>query len=150
MVINQINQIDYEISESQNIRFNQVVQTVKQKLDLTQNYVLSLILVDDVQIHEINKQYRQIDSPTDVISFASLEGEQFVHEQEEVELGDVFISIETMKRQANEYGHSEEREFTFLFTHGLLHLLGYDHIEEKDEKIMFSLQNEILDEIIKK
>lgn len=69
---------------------------------------------------------------------------------EEAELGDIFINVQAVKTQAEEYGHSQHREVCFLFTHGLLHLLGYDHMEEADEKVMFSLQDEILDELVKR
>lgn len=149
MIINLIYQIEYEISSEQEQLFHQITKKTKGILNLDKEYVLSLIIVDNTQIHEINKQYRQIDRPTDVISFASLEGEVFEHE-EEIELGDIFISIDKMKEQASEYAHSELREFSFLFTHGLLHLLGYDHMNTEDEQMMFQLQDEILNEIISK
>ncbi len=70
--------------------------------------------------------------------------------EEEKDLGDLFINIDYAKKQAKEYGHSYQREIGFLFTHGLLHCLGYDHMEPKDEKVMFALQDQILDPIIKR
>ncbi len=149
MLINTINQIDYEISDTQTNLFSQITIKTKELLQLDKQYVLSLIIVDDVQIQEINRSYRQIDRATDVISFASQEGEVFDFE-DEVELGDIFISIDKMKAQAAEYGHSEEREFSFLFTHGLLHLLGYDHMNVEEEEKMFQLQDVILHGIINK
>lgn len=105
---------------------------------------LSVIFVNDERIHEINRDYRQIDRSTDVISFALEDNEQFYVEGMPRELGDIFISIDHAKKQADEYGHSFYREMCFLFTHGLLHLLGYDHMNEEDEKEMFTLQNDIL------
>ena len=96
----------------------------------------------------MNREYRGVDRPTDVITFA-LQDEmselESMYEEIEQELGDIFISVDTAKRQAQEYGHSLRREVCFLFTHGLLHLLGYDHMTEEDEKVMFALQDTILD-----
>lgn len=104
----------------------------------------SVIIVDNEKIHEINKQYRGIDRPTDVISFALEEDEDY--EIKERLLGDIYISIDKVYEQAKEYGHSVKRELFFLVTHGFLHLLGYDHMEKKDEEVMFSLQEKILNE----
>ena len=109
--------------------------------------IISVSLVDNEFIHKINKEYRNIDRPTDVISFAFLDNEdrqQLYKSKEPVVLGDIYISIDKAKEQASEYGHSLNRELCFLFVHGLLHLLGYDHMNEEDEKIMFKLQDEIL------
>ena len=102
------------------------------------------IIVDNEKIHEINKQYRGIDRPTDVISFALEEDEDY--EVKMRLLGDIYISIDKVYEQAKEYGHSVKRELFFLVTHGFLHLLGYDHMEKKDEEVMFSLQEKILNE----
>ena len=100
-------------------------------------------------IHQINRDYRGIDRPTDVISFAAGdERSGFESEEELLDLGDLFINIDYARRQANEYGHSYEREMCFLFTHGLLHCLGYDHMNPEEEKEMFALQDEILDPVI--
>ena len=97
---------------------------------------------DDAEIKKINKEYRNIDNVTDVISFA-LEDVEFKTPFRI--LGDIYISYEKVKEQALKYEHSEKRELYFLATHGLLHLLGYDHMNEKEEKIMFDLQKELLD-----
>ena len=103
-------------------------------------------MVDANQIHEINRDYRNIDRPTDVISFALKDSEdEFYIDELDLELGDIFINYEAVIHQAKEYGHSELREISFLCTHGLLHLLGYDHMNETDEKEMFDLQDVILD-----
>ena len=109
------------------------------KLD---NVCLSVIIVDNERIHEINKTYRNVDRETDVISFALEDGENI--EFPIRNLGDIYISIDKAREQAKEYGHSLRREICFLLTHGFLHLLGYDHMKEDDEKVMFSLQEEIL------
>ena len=109
--------------------------------------IISVSLVDNEFIHKMNKEYRNIDRPTDVISFAFLDNEDreaLYKSKEPVVLGDIYISIDKAKEQAVEYGHSLERELSFLFVHGLLHLLGYDHMNEEDEKVMFKLQDEIL------
>ena len=109
---------------------------------------LSVTIVDNDYIHEINKQYRHIDRPTDVISFAFLDDnpnkEALLHSKQSVVLGDIYISYQKAEEQSKSYGHPLERELKFLFVHGLLHLLGYDHMNENDEKIMFRLQDEIL------
>ena len=94
-------------------------------------------------MQEINKEYRGIDRPTDVISFA-LEDSEGVELENYRILGDIYISIDKVKEQAKEYGHSEKRELAFLTVHGFLHLLGYDHMEKEEEKIMFGKQEEIL------
>ena len=110
--------------------------------------IIGVTLVDNEFIHNLNKQYRKIDRPTDVISFAFLDGinnkESLFKSKEEVDLGEIYISYEKAKEQAESYGHSLERELRFLFVHGLLHLLGYDHMTEADEEVMFKLQDEIL------
>ena len=111
-----------------------------EKLD---NVIFNVIIVDNNKIHEINKEYRNIDRETDVISFA-LEDDKSFNTTEVRMLGDIYISIDRVRSQALEYGHSEKRELYFLAIHGLLHLLGYDHMKEEDEKIMFAKQEEVL------
>ena len=117
-------------------------------LDIKCDPIVSVSLVDNRFIHRINKKYRNIDRPTDVISFAFLDdGHQYdevLFKNGVVALGDIYISVEKAIEQANEYGHSLKRELSFLFVHGLLHLLGYDHMNEEDEKVMFALQDKIL------
>jgi probable rRNA maturation factor len=113
---------------------------------------VTVTFVDNARIHELNREYRGIDRPTDVLSFAmNEEGEEEIEIflDEEMEgmpnmLGDIIISIPKTREQAEEYGHSFERELGFLAVHGFLHLLGYDHMTEEDEKEMFSRQEEIL------
>jgi probable rRNA maturation factor len=109
---------------------------------------VSVTFVDNEAIHEINRQYRDKDQPTDVISFALEElgeGEvEIIGEDIPRVLGDIIISTDRTKEQAEEYGHSFERELGFLAVHGFLHLLGYDHMNEADEKVMFGKQDDIL------
>ncbi len=102
----------------------------------------NIIFVNNDYIKDLNKNYRNIDRETDVITFA-LEDDKTVISKVRV-LGDIYISIDKAMSQAEEYGHSLKREISFLTIHGILHLLGYDHMNEKDEKKMFSLQDEIL------
>lgn len=104
---------------------------------------ISVSLVDDPTIHQINKEYRKIDRPTDVISFAyNDEGSDL--DEPVNDLGEVVISLDTAVRQADFYKHPVEREIAFLFIHSFLHLNGYDHLEQDEAEKMFSLQNEIL------
>lgn len=115
---------------------------IKENLEDTE-LEFSVIIVDNKRIHEINKEYRGIDRPTDVISFALEDNEEIEFDHYRV-LGDIYISIDKVREQAREYGHSEKRELAFLTVHGLLHLLGYDHMKPEDEKVMFARQEEIL------
>lgn len=107
---------------------------------------VSLMFTDDETIHEMNREYRGIDRPTDVLSFALEEGEEeeIYGGPEENLLGDIIISVETAARQAEEYGHSVEREMAFLALHGMLHLLGYDHMEEEERQQMRAQEEAIL------
>ena len=127
-----------------------IMEIALRMLDIKCDPIVSVSLVDNRYIHKINKKYRQIDRPTDVISFAFLDdGNQYdkvLHKEGIVALGDIYISTEKAIEQAKEYGHSLKRELCFLFTHGLLHLLGYDHMKKEDEEVMFALQDKILDE----
>lgn len=120
-------------------------QKVLNVLKLEDNFEATLIIVGKNKIHSINKKYRGIDAETDVISFAEIDSEdEFI---EDNYLGDIFINVDRVKKQAKEYKHSIKREFVFLFVHGMLHLFGYDHMNLKDEKKMFSLQDEIVGEL---
>ena len=125
----------------ENIDYNKIIEDIEtlfnQEFDCEKE--LSVIFVNSEEIHEMNKQYRDIDRPTDVLSF---------EEYEDDYLGEIFICEEKVYEQAISYDHSNEREFAFLLTHGLLHLLGYDHIEKDDEVIMFQKQDELLNKTI--
>ena len=105
---------------------------------------VSLVFVDESYIRELNLRYRQIDQPTDVLSFAMLEGEELLAPGEEVLLGDIVISLPAAQRQAIEYDHSFQREVTYLAVHGMLHLLGYDHETREDKLVMREKEEEFL------
>jgi len=104
----------------------------------------SIIIVDNSYIHKLNKEYRGIDRVTDVISFALEDDKSMIIPDEIRLLGDIYISIDKAKEQAEEYGHSLERELCFLSVHGLYHLLGYDHETEEEAEVMFKKQEEVL------
>lgn len=107
------------------------------------NGEFNIIIVENKKIQELNKEYRDIDRVTDVISFA-LEDDKTFNLDDYRMLGDIYICIDKAKEQACEYGHSFKRELSFLAVHGLLHLLGYDHMTKEDEEVMFSKQEEVL------
>ena len=118
------------------------VKYVTKKLDI-EKAIFNIIMVDDKEIQTLNSTYRGIDKKTDVITFALEDGDDFRNPELRV-LGDIYISIPVAYEQAEIYEHSRIREICFLATHGILHLLGYDHMEETEEKEMFSLQEELL------
>ena len=139
-------QIDgYE--EYEDVYLSLLKKTMKH-LKLKCDPIVSVTFVDNAFIHELNRDYRHINRPTDVISFAFLDNQEDKMAQLAgnglVVLGDIYISIDKAKEQAVEYGHPLKRELSFLFVHGLLHLLGYDHMTPEEEKVMFALQDEIL------
>ena len=110
---------------------------------------ISVTLTDDTHIHTLNREHRGVDRPTDVLSFPQYEADEldYFAPDETIVLGDIVISLEHARAQAKEYGHSYVRELACLCVHSVLHLLGYDHIEKDDEKVMLGLQREILDDI---
>ena len=120
------------------------VKYVSKKLEID-DAIFNIIMVDNKDIQELNKNYRGIDKKTDVITFALEDGDGFKNPEVRV-LGDIYISIPVAYEQAENYGHSRIREICFLATHGILHLLGYDHMDEEEEKEMFNLQEECLRE----
>lgn len=132
-----------------------LLQYAASHLDLPEDTEMSITFMDNNEIQEINRVYRNKDMPTDVISFALEEegedelpiifDEEFGDSQFPRNLGDLMISVERANEQAEEYGHSVDRELGFLALHGFLHLNGYDHMTPEDEKVMFGLQKEILD-----
>lgn len=106
---------------------------------------VSVSVVSDERIQELNREYREKDRPTDVLSFALHDGEeQIIAEEMNDMLGDIIISLPAVHRQSEEYGHSFERELAFLTVHGFLHLCGYDHEAEAEERLMFARQEELL------
>ena len=133
---------DYEVENFENNYeqdFTAIIEQALKTLGIEDDVEVSCVLVDDERIHEINREYRHIDRSTDVISFAMEDNDQFYVEGMPRTLGDIFISVDHAKKQAEEYGHSLRREMCFLFTHGILHLLGYDHMTDEQEKEMFGL-----------
>ena len=135
--------VDEEIKELKEVE--KVLLGAMEKENL-ENTSFNLIIVDNAYIHELNKNYRNIDRETDVITFA-LEDEDSVKLPGDMRiLGDIYISIDKARSQAIEYGHSFEREICFLAVHGFYHLLGYDHMNEEEEKVMFGKQEEVLSE----
>lgn len=134
------NETGQEINEIDDIKMVIDKAIELQKLD---NLEFNIILVDNEYIHNLNKEYRGIDRPTDVITFALEDYDDHIELDHRV-LGDIYISLDKARSQALEYGHSFKREICFLSVHGFLHLLGYDHMKEEDEKVMFGLQEEIL------
>lgn len=137
------NQTDEEISELETVK--DVLNYAIKKENL-ENVIFNVIIVDNNYIHELNKNYRHIDRETDVITFALEDEKDMVIPDDERVLGDIYISIDKARSQAKEYGHSLLRELSFLAVHGFYHLLGYDHMTEEEEKIMFSKQEEVLHE----
>ena len=109
---------------------------------------ISVTFVDLDEIHELNKQYRGVDKPTDVLSFPQFDDlEEEIPEVCEICLGDVVICEQKAREQAEEFGHSFERELVYLFTHSVLHLLGYDHMEDDEKKAMREREEEIMKQI---
>ncbi|WP_184244800.1 rRNA maturation RNase YbeY [Gracilibacillus halotolerans] len=134
--------------EQQELLLN-VLQLASNMEEIPKDAEVSISFVSDEEIHRLNKEYRQIDQPTDVLSFALEEGEDnYSIEGNEIPrmLGDIIVSVDKAKEQAETYNHSFNRELAFLTVHGFLHLLGYDHMSDEDEKKMFSRQEEILHE----
>ena len=115
------------------------------ELEEIEKSIFNIIIVDEEKIRYLNKNYRNKDSITDVISFALEDDDTFIKTDMRI-LGDIYICLKRTKDQSIEYGHSFLRELSFLTVHGLLHLLGYDHMNEADEKVMFKLQEMILNE----
>ena len=144
MVIDFLNQ-GPSLYDSYEEVFNDFYEKVFNELNLEGEYITDVTIVNNDTIHKINHEFRKVDRPTDVISFAFLDDK---NEKKlkggPINLGQIIISFEKAEEQAKEYQHSLKREMVFLFVHGLLHLLGYDHMTESDEKVMFELQNKIL------
>lgn len=137
-IIKEVEDVIPELEEVQKF-----IEFAQKKLQV-EDALFDIIIIDNNHIQEINRDYRGKDMPTDVISFAL---EDFDDIETEVRmLGDIYISIDRAREQAESYGHSLLRELSFLSIHGLLHLLGYDHMKEEDEKVMFGLQERLLKE----
>ena len=144
------NRMDPSFSSYQE-EYRLIMEEAFSLLSIKENYEVDVSLVDEETIHQINRDYRNVDRVTDVISFAfnddkSAEGLILDPEIPHM-LGEIFICVPRALAQAKEIGNTPEREMCFLFCHGLLHLLGYDHMKEEDAKIMFPLQDKILDAV---
>ncbi len=151
----------YEIGETLVGLLNRLLEAAGQAEGVTEGEV-ALTFVDDEEIHRLNKEFRNIDRPTDVLSFAMRESagdepeityeieegedEEFGPELDEM-LGDIIISVPRAIAQSEDYGHSVDREIGFLFVHGFLHLLGYDHQTPEDEAVMMGKQEAVLQQI---
>ncbi len=154
--------LEEEVEVNFKFNYNELAQRV---VDFCLDYVsfpyeaeVNLTLTDNEGIHQINREFRQIDRPTDVLSFPMLsytipgeftfldseDSNDFNPDTGEAMLGDIVISVDKVFEQAESYGHSVEREFAFLITHSMLHLFGYDHMEEDEAKVMEEIQKEIL------
>lgn len=151
----------YEITYlnlEENAEYEEIVKKVIAKCYEEENLldsklIITITFTTPEEIHKINKEYRQVDRPTDVLSFPMFEKDELDEKiksgdfpYEDV-LGDVIISIEKVREQAEEYGHSFERELSYMLVHGFYHLMGYDHIEEEDKKIMRPKEEKILNEL---
>ena len=156
--------IEYETDKKLNLPYDKIIREIAEAaLDHEKcpyEAEISVILTDNESIREINRDYRQIDSPTDVLSFPLVDYERpsdFDHVEEasedyfnpetgELMLGDIVISVEKVEEQAEKYGHSMERELAFLVAHSMLHLCGYDHMEDGEREVMEARQREILEQ----
>lgn len=147
MELDFVNNGPKEFNKYKKIYLN-LISKVFKELKLKGDFYTDVVIVNNKTIHEINRTYRKVDRPTDVISFA------FQDDSKEkkikggpISLGQIIISYEKAIEQSKEYNHSLLREMSFLFVHGMLHLLGYDHMNKKDEIVMFSLQDKILGDL---
>ena len=138
-IINNTNKKIEEIN-----KLEKYLKFIVKKLNI-EKAIFNIIFVSNEEIHKINREYRNTDRVTDVISFALEDNQDIVYEDFRL-LGDIYIAIDVAYNQAIEYNHSREREVCFLATHGILHLLGYDHMTDEEEKEMFSLQEKLLQE----
>jgi len=124
----------------------EVLTKAAEVLELDPATEVSVVFVDDAHIQELNRDYRGKDTPTDVLSFALNEGDELeiMGAPDEYMLGDIVISLETAQRQAEEFGHSVQREVAYLAVHGMLHLIGYDHETEEERQEMRRQEEQIL------
>lgn len=154
MELAEIEFVDIEKNEECEKIANVVLKKCFEKENmLASNMYINIILTNPENIREINSKYRNIDKETDVLSFPMFQKEEIEQRLESEKfdiqevLGDVIVSIERVKEQAAEYGHSFEREFAYMLVHGFYHLMGYDHIEEEDKVVMRAKEEEILKEL---
>lgn len=151
----EINFEDIEEKKEYIFKIQEVLQKCFEEEKLNDlNLYISIILTTPTKIRQLNKEYRNIDKETDVLSFPMFEKNEIdkiilKHEKQLIQetLGDVIISVERVKQQAQEYGHSFERELSYMLVHGFYHLMGYDHIEEEDKKKMRQKEEKVLNEL---
>ncbi len=148
------NQRKFKVTKEMRDLVRSAVKAALEYMDFPLKSEVSVMFTDDEEIHELNRLHRGVDRPTDVLSFPLFEYDENgdITEDDldfnpngEMILGDIVISLETASRQAQEYGHSFEREIGFLTVHSMLHLFGYDHMTPEDEEEMFGYQREILE-----
>lgn len=125
-------------------KINKVVAICLQEEQIPEEAEVDLLFVDNEAIREMNREYRDKDSATDVLSFPMYEADEEIDDEDEILFGDIVISLERAQEQCEEYGHSLEREVMYLLVHGLLHLAGYDHMEEEEKKEMRAREEELL------
>lgn len=149
----EVNYNNIEELPNEEALIRKVVQAVLENETVKHNVDVYITLTNNEEIHKINKEYRNVDRPTDVLSFPMYEREEIenlkgdnLSVQEEI-LGDIIVSIEKVKEQAEEYGHSFERELAYLITHGCLHLLGYDHMIDEEKEIMRKHEELVLEKL---
>lgn len=153
--LTEINFLDLEENENYTKLIEKVIDKCFEEENLKElNIYMSITLTTPEQIHKLNKEYRNVDRPTDVLSFPMFEKEEIdnIIKNKEKQLvpeplGDIVISIKQVEIQAKEYGHSFERELSYMLVHGFYHLMGYDHIEEKDKIIMRPKEEKILQDL---
>ena len=142
--------ISWEIDEDKEIerRIKEVVGCALEIEDASCDVILSVVVTDNANIREINREQRNIDRPTDVLSFPGYEKDEWEdvkrNDNEKIYIGDIVVSNEKIIEQAKEYETGFEREFCYLVAHGMLHLMGYDHIDEDDKKLMRKKEEEIM------
>lgn len=140
-----------ENKEEMVILMNKAVEKILTHHGLTAELEITLVLTDDKEIQQLNSEFRQINKATDVLSFPQFESiseiKKDVADGTQLLLGDIVISMETTIRQAEEYGHKLSRELLFLFVHGCLHLLGYDHIHQHEQSIMRNMEEKFMAEL---
>ena len=148
------NQKKFKVTKEMRDLVRSAVKAALEYMDFPLKSEVSVMFTDDAEIHELNRLHRGVDRPTDVLSFPLFEYDENgdiieddldFNPNGEMILGDIVISLETASRQAQEYGHSFEREIGFLTVHSMLHLFGYDHMTPEDEVEMFGYQREILE-----
>ena len=143
------NNANYNIDENTFNLINKCIEETLKTENFTNNVEISLSIVDNKEIKKLNSIHRNIDKETDVLSFPMLDEFNNIENNmlHPILLGDIIISIDKAMTQAKDYGHSLERELCFLTVHSMLHLLGYDHIDKDEEKIMFDKQDIILNNL---